>query len=210
VPTPQDGEPRGWTTAEAAFILEEPLDLFKKVVDRSPVKPQVVKQGGGLKVRTFAFDDLVFLHALTDLIKAFTPETRENLYVALKRTPRDKLREVALGSLKYDLRSHVQFVQVKTRQLDQLARQIDTSGGEAVIKGTSIAAHRIAALLDGGTTVAEVLADYPSLKEHQVLAAKAYAEANPKPGRPYPKTTAKAALRSADLSGLGAFLDPKE
>jgi len=51
--------------------------------------------------------------------------------------------------------------------------------------------------MDGGMTVEMILADYPSLTERQVLAAKAFADAHPKPGRPYPKRTAKAALRGA-------------
>ncbi|WP_408004521.1 DUF433 domain-containing protein [Pseudorhizobium endolithicum] len=42
-----------------------------------------------------------------------------------------------------------------------------------------------------GATVEEVLRDYPSLKEQQVVAARAYAEAHSKAGRPYPKQTAK-------------------
>jgi uncharacterized protein (DUF433 family) len=83
--------------------------------------------------------------------------------------------------------------------LKQLAEQIDSSG---LIKGTDIEAHRIAALLDGGTSAEEVLRDYPSLKAKHILAAKTYAEANPKAGRPYPKLTAKAAMRAANLSAL--------
>ena len=76
-----------------------------------------------------------------------------------------------------------------------------------LITGTQIEVHRIAALLDGGMTVEAVLRDYPSLSEHQVLAAKAYANANPNLGRPYPKQTAKAAMRAVDLTELDEEAD---
>jgi hypothetical protein len=69
-----------------------------------------------------------------------------------------------------------------------------------------IAVHRIAALLDGGTVAEAVLADYPSLTREQVMAAKAYADAHPKPGRPYPPLTAKQALRGAGLEALDEVL----
>ena len=88
------------------------------------------------------------------------------------------------------------------KELDKLTAQIDLSGKEPLIRGTQIEAHRIAALLEAGATVEDVIRDYPSLKEQQIVAARVYAEAHPKAGRPYPKQTAKAAMRAADLSAL--------
>ncbi len=66
--------------------------------------------------------------------------------------------------------------------------------------------YRIAALLEGGMPVDAVLADYPSLTFDQVVAAKAYADAHPKPGRPYPPITAKQALRGAGLDAVDEVL----
>jgi uncharacterized protein (DUF433 family) len=190
------------TTAQAAFVVGEPLDSFRKAVERSPVKLRVTKQGGR-RVRQFRLADLVFLHAYSELKQELTPKSQAAFYHALTVIPADALRhEVAFGKYKYNVQRHVQVVESKLKELQELASQIDSSGRDAVIKGTAIEAHRIAALLDGGMTVKDVLRDYPSLKEKQVLAAKAYAEANPKPGRPYPKLTAKAAMRAVDLSVL--------
>lgn len=77
-----------------------------------------------------------------------------------------------------------------------------TSAGDTVLAGTTIEVYRIAALLEGGMSRLEILSDYPSLTADQVDFAEAYAKAHPNPGRPYPRLTAKAALRSADLSAL--------
>ena len=90
-----------------------------------------------------------------------------------------------------------------TKKLAELHDKVEfRSDGEALLKGTGIEAHRIAALLDGGMTVDEVLADYPSLARDAVEAAGTYADAYPKAGRPYPRTTIKRALRGAGLEAL--------
>ena len=192
------------TIAQAAFVVGEPLDTFKKVVEKAPVKPRIVRQGGR-RVRQFAMADLVFLHAYRELKQELTPKGQAALYEALLGVGHGRRRnEVAFGNQKYDLGRHVAIVEAKLKELERLADYIDSSGGEALIKGTQIEAHRIAALLDGGMTVEAVLRDYPSLMERQVLAAKAYADANPKPGRPFPRQTAKAAMR---VSGLGELDD---
>jgi uncharacterized protein (DUF433 family) len=194
--------PENWTTAQAAFVLNEPLDAFKKVVERGPVRAQVVRVGG-LQVRKFALVDLVFLHAERELKTELTPKGRAGLYKALLNLPVYSARsEVAFGQFKFNIGRHLKEVKSKLKELEKLSNEIDTASGEPVIKGTQIEVYRLAALLDGGMTVESVLRDYPSLSENQVLAAKAYAESNPKVGRPYPKTTAKAAMRGSGLDAL--------
>jgi uncharacterized protein (DUF433 family) len=79
--------------------------------------------------------------------------------------------------------------------------------GEVLLAGTDVEVHRIAALLEGGLSVDEVCEDYPSLDPEAVTVAKAYADAHPKPGRPYPRTTAKRALKGAGLEALDEVLD---
>ncbi|AYM14833.1 MULTISPECIES: DUF433 domain-containing protein [Hyphomicrobiales] len=190
------------TTAQAAFVVGAPLDIFKKVVERAPIKPQLVKRGGR-SIRQFGQAELVFLHAYDELKLALTPKSQSEFYEALQTSlKRGLAKEVVFGKQRYDIGQHLVFVERKLKELEKLTDQVDLSGKEPVIRGTHIEAHRIAALLDAGATVEEVLRDYPSLKEQQVVAARVYAEAHPKAGRPYPKQTAKAAMRAADLSAL--------
>lgn len=190
------------TTAQAAFVVGAPLETFKKVVERAPIKPQLVKRGGR-KIRQFGQAELVFLHAYDELKQALTPKSQSELYEALRSSHKRGLaKEITFGKQRYDIGQHLVFVERKLKELDRLVAQVDVSGKEPVIRGTHIEAHRIAALLDAGATVKDVLRDFPSLKEEQVLAARVYAEAHPKAGRPYPKQTAKAAMRAADLSAL--------
>jgi uncharacterized protein (DUF433 family) len=198
----------GWTTAQAAYILGEDPSAFTKTVDKSPVTPTHVQRGKA-KVRYFLLPDLVYLHARPELT-AFTPKTRAEIYDVLKGSDMSKLRGNTPELRGLNVRNHLASVRRRLKDLEHLEGKIDTSQTPPVIRGTTIEAYRIAALLDGGMPVAEVLEDYPSLTKEQVLAAKAYAEATPKLGRPYPRRTAKAAMRSVDLSLLDAYMDARE
>jgi hypothetical protein len=192
-----------WTVAEAAFVLKEPVEVIRKVVERGPVKARIVHRGR-LKLRTVALPDLVFLHAERDLRTALTPKGKAELYDALVRRPSrlPSMATVTFGGLKLEIQHHLQEVESRLEDLDKLADKIDTSADEPRIKGTAIEVHRLAALMEGGMTVEAIKRDYPSLSQDQILAAQIYAELHPKVGRPYPKTTAKAALRNSGLDAL--------
>jgi uncharacterized protein (DUF433 family) len=81
------------------------------------------------------------------------------------------------------------------------------SDGEAFVKDTNVEVYRIAGLLAGGMTPEEICKDYPSLTPEYVATAKAYAEAHPKAGRPYPSKTVKRAIKGAGLEALDEVLD---
>jgi hypothetical protein len=84
--------------------------------------------------------------------------------------------------------------------------RIDASADTAMIRGAGVEAHRIAALVEGGMPIAEVMRDYPGLTRAQVEAAVAYARAYPKQGHPFPGRSVKSVLRQG-RGGLGkAFL----
>jgi uncharacterized protein (DUF433 family) len=201
-----DNQPRAWTTAEAAYIVGEPLDRFKKVVERSPVKAAAGQRGGAWR---FALRDLVFLVAYPQLQKDFTTEGRARLYEALLHVGTLPIK-VEAGDIVLNLGRHLSVVEAKTRQLDKYASQVDVADGEARIKGTAIEVHRLAALIEGGMSVGEVQRDYPGLTIEQIEAARAWAASHPKPGRPFPRQSAKEAMRGADLSALEDLLGARE
>lgn len=90
-------------------------------------------------------------------------------------------------------------------QLDseKLNKQVEfDKDGNAVLKGSGVEVHRIAALITAGVSVDCVLEDYPSLTADHVDISQAYAAAHPNNGRPYPGITAKAAMRVAERSAL--------
>lgn len=193
------------TVTEAAFVLEEPIRRVKKELDQGPIQPAFVAKAGG-RVRALDRMDLIYFLALRELRAELTPKARTEFYAALRRSVTDRPRSVGFGRLQIDLSDLAERVEERMQRLKALSDQIEfREDGEPLIHGTAIEAHRIAALLDGGASAEEVLADYPSLSRQQVLAARAYAEAYPKPGRPFPRVSAKRALAEAGLDLLDAL-----
>jgi uncharacterized protein (DUF433 family) len=196
-----------FTVAEAAFVLREPIRAVKKALDAGPVRPVLLRRAGA-PVRAIDKGDLFYLYAVRELREELTPKARTEFYDAFRRTLTEDSDEVFLGRLRIAIADLVQEVEQRTASLAELSEKVAfRADGEPVLKGTDTEVHRIAALLDGELSVDEVLEDYPSLSREQVETAGAYAEAHPKAGRPYPRTTAKRALRDAGLEALDEVWD---
>lgn len=196
-----------WTIAQAAVIIDKPPELLKRAVEHAPVKPSKAKRGGK-RVYALEMRDLVFYCALDDLKAGLTTVKQAELFKALKEVPLlSEIGIVEVGHLRYDFGPFVRQVKRNIEAVRKSHELIDTSGNEPVIKGTDVNAYRIAALCEG-MRVDEILRDYPSLSDDQVAAAKAFAASHPKPGRPYPKITAKRALRTARADPR-EFLPPR-
>lgn len=195
-----------FTAAEAAFVLQEPIKNVKKALDGGPVRPTLLRKAGS-SVRAIDWSDLFYLYAVRTLRAELTRKARGEFYEALKHQWGTQADEVRFGRFRVAIADLRREVEQRTRCLAELADHVEFSrDGEALLKGTDIEVYRIAALLDGGMQVESVLADYPSLTRDQVLVAKVYADAHPKPGRPYPPITAKQAMRGAGLDALDEVL----
>ncbi|BCM87608.1 DUF433 domain-containing protein [Methylobacterium indicum] len=196
-----------FTAAEAAFVLREPIKQIKKAMDAGPVQAKLIPKAGGA-VRAVEWMDLVYLFAVRALRDELTPKARNEFYHALRQSPVEDAREVCFGHLSIAIGDFKTELQGRTRELAELSEKIEfRSTGEAVLKGSGVEVHRIAALLNGGMSTEDICMDYPSLSPDGVAVAKAYADAHPKHGRPYPGTTAKRALRNAGLGALDEVLD---
>lgn len=196
-----------FTAAEAAFVLREPVRAVRKALDDGPVQAKLVIKAGG-SVRAIEWLDLVYLYAVRSLRDELTPKGRTEFYHALKRYPTERTQEVRFGRLSVAIDDFKEELRERTRELAELANKVEfRADGEPVLKGTSVELYRIAALLEGGLSADEICSDYPSLDPDMVAVAKAYAEAHPKSGRPYPRTTVKRALRGAGLEALDEVLD---
>lgn len=197
----------GLTAAEAAFVLDEPVRRLRRELDTGPARGRLTARHGR-SVRMLDRTDLVYLLAARALHESLTRKGREALYAALKECRGDLTGPVRFSGLDLDLAPFIDALDEGLRRLralnDTVAMRED---GEPVVKGTTIEVHRIAALCEAGFSADDVLADFPSLTREQVVAACAYATTHPKPGRPYPATTAKRALRDAGLDALDEVFD---
>jgi uncharacterized protein (DUF433 family) len=114
----------------------------------------------------------------------------------LRKSPKDGWRiDVCLpsgpvSSLSVDLGVFVSQSQERIGQIDKAEALISTDpeilGGVPVIAGTRVPVDIIAAALDKGSTVEDVLATYPypGLTKDRIEAAWVYARVHPRRGRP--------------------------
>lgn len=191
-----------YTAAEAAFVLREPVRSVKKALDSGPVRPTLLRRAG-MSVRAIAWRDLFYLYAVRALRDELTPHARVEFYQALQRQPSERQDEIRFGRFRVTVGDLIEEVEQRTTDLAALSDRVTfRADGEPLVKNTSVEVYRIVALLDGGETAAQVLEDYPSLSLEDIETARAYAEAYPKAGRPYPRLSAKRALRGAGLEQL--------
>jgi|SRR5580658_269950 uncharacterized protein (DUF433 family) len=191
-----------FTAAEAAFVLREPIRVVKKALDAGPVRPVLLHRTGS-SVRAIGWSDLFYLYAVRALRDELTPKARTEFYEALQLTTSEPRDEVRFGRFRISVSDLVEEVRRRTADLAALADKVEfRADGEPVLKGSAIEVYRIAALLDDASSIERVLEDYPSLSRKDVETAQAYAQAHPKAGRPYPRTSVKQALQGAGLEAL--------
>ena len=187
--------------SQAAFVLREPIDEVRRTIERRQVEYHLVRHGGR-KVRAVDLKTLVFLNWTYENHEDLKPSLWSKLYKNLSLHT-ELPSHIESGDFRASLDQATKRVKKRLETLQELEKQIRrTEEGNVVLKGTDIEVHRIEALLKGGMPIDEIVADYPSLTRDQIAFAQTYATAHPKPGRPYPKLTAKAALRQVDFSSL--------
>jgi uncharacterized protein (DUF433 family) len=188
-----------FTAAEAAFVLREPVRAVKKALDRGPVRPVLLPRAGSA-VRVISWADLFYLFAVRTLGEDLTTKARADLYDALQRAPAAGADEVRFGRFRIAVADLVDEVNKRIAELAELQNKVARAdNGKAVLDARGVEVHRIAALLRGGLSVDAVVEEYPFLSQEAVETARSYAQAFPRPGRPYPRTTAARARRAEGL-----------
>jgi uncharacterized protein (DUF433 family) len=184
-----------FTPAEVAFLLHESVRAVTKALDRGPVRP-VLQARPGASIRMIDWADLFYLFAVKALREDLTPRARAEFYEAVRRARIEQTDEVRFGRFRVAVADIVDEVKKRVAELAELRNKVMFApDGKAVLDSRGVAVHRIAALLNGGLSVNAVLEEYPSLSREAVETAYFYAHIWPKPGRPYPRTTANRAMR---------------
>ena len=193
---------RALTMGEAGFVLGRPVTAINRAVDTGVIAARRKRVGDKVQ-RLLGPAELRYLRLADELDKDLTPAGRRRLYAAIRKLPAGAHRLV-LGELVLDLAGIDDDLKARLRKLETIDEHIERGDGlsEALVRGTRIPARLVAALARG-QSLAEILEDYPSLREAQVRAAIEYDKIRPKRGRPFPERGFKRAL--AELAELGAF-----
>jgi uncharacterized protein (DUF433 family) len=115
-------------------------------------------------------------------------QARKRIYEELVHRE-DLVAPIAVGAtVRVDLRQPMREISealARYRHLMQLIEIDDNvQRGEPVLRGTRVTAYTIAELMEHGTSVEDILRHYPMLDAEQIEAARCFAEAHPRGGRP--------------------------
>jgi len=176
-----------FTPAEAAVLTRLSLKAVNNAIDKNLV-PAVVRPGTSDSGRFVDQRGLLALVLEYRLANRFFPELRRRLFDALARSPRKAVLSVDEGLVKVDLQQPRRDLAASLRELRRARSLVvtdpDTLGGDPVFRGTRVPVHSIAAMLEQGSTEADILKGYPRLTAQMVRLAPVFAQAYPIRGRP--------------------------
>ena len=183
-----------FTTAEAAVILtlagEDASPPVSKrdvdnVIDRHLFPETVIVRDGGLRGLTTTG---VKLTAAELTLRQELPniQTRRRVYQCLADDHAASGRLRATDAIAVDVARPLARTSEAIVQYSELMEciELDPQAGEPVIRGTGIAAYGLAKIVRQGMPIGKILENHPYLDEVTVTAAKLYAQAHPKRGRP--------------------------
>ncbi|UEM24364.1 DUF433 domain-containing protein (plasmid) [Skermanella mucosa] len=190
------------SVAEAAQVANMDADSIRKAFQRGILEPGYIMDGNR-RLRAINGLDLVYLR----IAPSYSRVVRNKLRTALHKALADQIVYSSVHIIIEDLSGRKKSVDVPLERavdetlagiedLKQTSQGIEVGeNGEALIRGTNVEVHRIAALVEGGISIEEINHDYPNLSEDQIKIAVEYARVHPKHGRPYPVRTVKSIFR---------------
>lgn len=177
------------TSQQAAFVLGEKKTTVDKVFDEGPFRAKRVDRR-----RVLGLGELLYIKTYSELKREGLPKWSRAFQAKMyelcgkaARTDIDKPIRVSSVML-LDKREIFKSFERGLKTLQQAERAAvtndDIMGGEPVMRGTRIPVYQVAAMLERGATIDELLEDYPSLDAKKIELARVYARANPRRGRP--------------------------
>jgi uncharacterized protein (DUF433 family) len=184
---------RLYTPAEAGAVSGLKLKAVHNAIDKHIVEPVAkvrtaqIGQIKGVGSRFLTGEDLVRLRVWRGVGDTLSAERRQRLFVAIAAKPNaktvkaDELLIVDVGEARKQVDRGVRDLEAAEAIV---MKDKGTLGGEPVFKGTRIPVYGIAAMLDAGATVDELLSGYPKLTARMLDLARIWATAHPRRGRP--------------------------
>jgi uncharacterized protein (DUF433 family) len=177
------------TTTEAAVAAGVSLPQINRVID-----DRILPEGWYCTspVRSFRADACLFIAFYYETSGWLTASARLETIrnAAVHRSSWEQWKDYVVADHFLTVRFDDLWKSVNERLLNLAAAEKmvvedpEILSGTPVIRGTRIPAHSVAALVDAGTPMKEILEMYPSVTESQVELAAIYAKAVPQRGRP--------------------------
>ena len=179
---------RLYTPAEAAAVSGLALRAVNNVIDKRIVEVAKPLASGKRSVRRYLTGShLLCLRLEHGLAGRLPVDRRQGLFREVAAQPEAKMLK-ADDLLFVDIDAARRDVTARMRDLDEAERLIhsdkETLGGEPVFKGTRIPVYSIAAMLEAGAEMDDLLSGYPKLDAHMLALGRLWAAAHPRRGRP--------------------------
>lgn len=178
--------PMLYTPTQAAAVTGLPLKTIQKAID-SKVVPVRIRRIGSIRKRYLNGAALICLRLEANGLKQLSASLRHKIYRGIMKKPHQGRIQFS-GVMWIDLaavRKEVALSLQKLRKVeDMVVSDPEILGGVPVFRNTRVPVHAIAEMLDSGTSVADILAGYPSISEEKIRLALLYDQAHPRRGRP--------------------------
>jgi uncharacterized protein (DUF433 family) len=175
---------------EAAMLADVSLRSVDKAIEEKVVRPSRAKAQATLIDRGDVLAIALFARAEVPLSRSTKRRINEWIHGFPSEEAFEETKELLLSDLLV-LRLDAEFGQLAgrlRRYLERRKSHIDTSpeiqGGEPVITGTRLPVRSVAERLRRGDPIASLAEDYPGIPMDAFEAARVYAEAHPRRGRP--------------------------
>jgi uncharacterized protein (DUF433 family) len=181
------------TSQEAAWITGLSAKTINATIDRGEVKPLKAARRRGVTSRRLGGAELVYLMMRRRASRSLSVHARKELYAKLaERRDTDPMSDVEVqlagGLVRVEVRRARREVAQRLAALQYAAEMVVSDpairGGDPVLRGTRVPVYVIADLIAQGAESSELLEDFPSLNSEMIQAALAYAQTNPRRGRP--------------------------
>lgn len=173
---------------EAAYFADVSVRQVDKAIEEKVIKPW---RPDDMRIY-LNWDDVVTIALISEAGLKFPRQTKKQIHKWVKSFERPEVKhsELALNNvvvLRID--SNIAgMVDRLNRYCERRERYIDLDpeiqGGEPVIVGTRLPVSSVAARLAAGDSLDDLVADYPGIPKTAFEAARIYAEAHPRRGRP--------------------------
>jgi uncharacterized protein (DUF433 family) len=188
------------TLNEAGYVVEQSSTAINRAVDRGVIKATLQRRGN-TRLRKVGAAELRFLAIAGEVERKLTPAGRRAVYEAIRRLSSDD-HQAKVGIMEFSLIEADRRIAARLQRLHDVKALIDERDGvDAVLRGSNVSVHEIAALVQG-QTIEEILEDYPGLARNEVEAAVEFAKVYPRTGRPLPTRSFKRMLADMAQSGV--------
>jgi uncharacterized protein (DUF433 family) len=175
-----------FTPAEAGAVAEVPMKaVYKTVAERLP-KASLIQRSGQTYLTT---QGVICVRLDYELPKDVPVKVRRFVFGKLKEGSSNRVEYgTTLFSYIVDARPTAKTIterlQHYRRAMKLIVEDPEVQGGAATFRGTRLLVHHIAGLLQQSIPEAELREDYPNLTQEMIEAARIYAQAHPRRGRP--------------------------